>query len=431
MYMIIIASKYVDRLRLIICVFVLTFFINIDKVHAQHTTKVYADNLKTLRIYVDGNELSYPVIEMNGENSICFEFDLLGSDAKSYSYQIMHCNENWERSDLFSDDFMEGFNENLIYDYSYSANTKVDYIHYKVQIPNDDVELKLSGNYIIRIIEDGDRDITIATARFMLYEPIVNVQAVVQKAMSSDYAGSGQEIRFSVFHEDYEIVDPFSEVKVRILQNNREDRIISGIKPVFVRNNELVYGFSGENILPGGNEFRMFSSKNLKQYGENVNDIQFVDSMYYYQLKIDERRSYKRYFWQEDLNGSYLVFLDNSFDYHVSADYTYVYFYLPMEKPMLEGKVFVYGELTNWSLDSKSEMVYNFEKQMYEGKMVLKQGIYDYAYVYKDNYSGVIDEPLIEGSHYETENDYLIFIYHKNMQDDYDRLIGYQVVNSR
>lgn len=384
-----------------------------------------------MRIYVEGNELSYPVIELNSENRICFEFDLVEDNAKNYEYQIIHCNANWEQSDLFSDEFMDGFNENVMYDYSYSANTRVKYVHYKANIPNDDVKLKVSGNYIIRVIEDGDRKKTVATARFMIYEPIVNVQANVQKAISSNFGGSGQEIRFSVMHNDLEIADPFSEVKVLISQNNRPDRLLNDLKPVFVRNNELVYSFSGENVLPGGNEFRMFSSKNLNILGENVNDIQFVDSMYHIQLRIDERRSYKRYFTQEDMNGSYLVYLDNNFDHYISADYNYVYFYLAYEKPYLDGKFYLYGEFNNWNNLDAYEMTYNFESEMYEGVFLLKQGVYNYTYVYKNNFENKIDETVIEGSHYETENDYLIFIYHNGIDENYDRLVGYQVANSK
>lgn len=419
------------RLSIIYCLLLTFFILKSDVITGMYKTEVFQSNIKTMRIFVEGNELSYPIIELFGENKICFEFDLMEDNAKNYVYQIIHCNSNWEQSDLFSDEFMDGFNENAIYDYQYSANTRVKYVHYKVNIPNNDVELKVSGNYIIRVIEDGDRKNTVATARFMIYEPIVNVKAEVQKAISSDFGGSGQEVRFNVLHNELEINDPFSEVKVQVSQNNRPDRVLEDLKPVFVRNNELVYSFSGENIIQGGNEFRMFSTKNLNIPGENVNDIAFVDTMYHVQLRIDERKSYKRYFTQEDLNGSFLVYVNNTYDHRITADYTYVHFYLPFEKPYLDGKVYLYGELNNWNPKDNFGLEYNFDTKMYEGVFLIKQGIYNYAYIYKDNLTNKIDEAVIEGSHYETENDYLIFVYHNGFDNDYDRLVGYQVVNSK
>ncbi len=397
----------------------------------KYTTQVISNDIKTMRIAIDGNELSYPVMELNSDNRIKLEFDLLSDNTKNYSYQIIHCNANWEQSDLFSDEFMNGFNENAIYDYEFSVNTKVKYIHYKVVLPNDDIQLKVSGNYVIRIIEDGDRENTVAMARFSIFELLVNIQAEINRPITAQYANSGQEIRLKVLHDDIEIDDPFSEVKIMIQQNNRPDRIIKGIKPVFVRNNELVYSLPDENIILGGNEFRMFSNKNLHQFGENVNDIQYVDTMYHFQLRLDERRSYKRYFWQEDLNGGFLIFNANNYDHHISADYTYVYFYLPFEQPFLDGSVYVFGEFSRWQALMENELIYNFDSKMYEGVLLMKQGIYNYTYIYKNSYSGELDEKVIEGSHYETENDYIIYVYFNGINEDYDRLIGYKVVNSR
>ncbi len=418
--------------------FFLSFYFHLSCLFSQngiqdysYNNQVFSDDIKTSRIYVEGNELSYPIIELNGETNIKFEFDLLKDNAGNYSYQVIHCNSNWEQSDLFSEEFMDGFNENAIYDYEFSANTNVKYINYRIVLPNDDVKLKASGNYVIRIIEDGDRENTVAMARFSIYEPLVNIQTEINRPISAAYANNGQEIRLKVLHEDIEINDPFSEVKIVIQQNNRPDRTISGIKPVFVRNNELVYSLPDENIFYGGNEFRMFSTKNLHQLGENVNDIQFVDSMYHFQLRLDERRSYKRYFWQEDINGKFLVFNANNYDHHISADYTYVYFYLPFEQPFLDGTVHVYGEFCNWQSLKENELTYNFDTKMYEGILLLKQGIYNYSYIYKNSYSGELDERVIEGSHYETENDYIIYVYLNGFNENYDRLVGFKVVNSK
>ena len=417
-----------------------TIFItlNIQHVNAQmemegnkYLSKCFDKNIKSMRIYLEGNELSYPVMELGGDNNILFEFDLLGNDANDYVYHIMHCNSKWEQSDLFSDEFMDGFNENIISDYEFSLNTRVNYVHYKVKIPNDDVQLKLSGNYIIRVYENENTEKLVASARFSLYEPLVNVQAEIRQPTLADYTNSGQEVRLSVFHDELQINDPFSEVKINILQNNRPDKMISNIKPVFVKNSELVYSFAGENVLLGGNEYRMFNIRNLQLFGGHVNDIKFVDSVYHVQLRLDERRSYKRYFWQEDLNGKYIVYNSNNDNHEVSADYVYVYFNLPYNEPVLDVAMYVYGGFNNWTLNPENKMFYNFETAMYEGVILLKQGVYNYSYAFVNNYVKQIDESFIEGSHYETENDYLIFVYYNGIEENYDRLVGYQIVNSK
>lgn len=414
---------------------VLCFFCAVMKAQISdrknYETLVNCSDIKTFRAFVNGNELSYPVIELNSDQQVHFEFDLLGDRAETFMYQIIHCDAHWEQSDLFSEQFMDGFNENRITDYRYSENTTVHYVHYAIDLPNEEVNLKVSGNYILRIIKDGDRENTVAQMRFYVYEPLLDISAEIKRPLLADFMNSGQEIRLTVYHNDFVITDPFTEVKVIICQNNRPDRAIQDIKPVFVKNNELVYSFSGEHIFLGGNEFRVFNMKSLQQMGDHINDIRFVDTMYFVQLRLDERRSYKRYFSDVDINGRYVIYSNNRYDYEVSSDYAWVYFYLPYETPVLDGKLYVYGSFNNWSTNDINRLEYNFKNMDYEAKILMKQGIYNYNYILIDNYKNEVDEKAIEGSHYETENNYLFFIYFKGINEEYDRLVGYKMVNSR
>ncbi|MGD9992522.1 MAG: DUF5103 domain-containing protein [Salinivirgaceae bacterium] len=388
-------------------------------------------SIKTSRVFVKGNEQSYPAIELNGDGLLHFSFDDLSAEAADYSYQIIHCNADWTVSELFSDEFMDGFNENAIYDYDYSVNTKVSYVHYRVDLPNNEVQFKVSGNYIFRVIESDKPEQTVLMLRFSVYEPLVSVQAEVERPVAADMRNNSQEVRLSITHHQLVINDPFNEVKVVISQNNRPDRTSSDLKPAFVRDNELVYGFSGQPVFSGGNEFYIINFSDIHRGGLNINQLEYVDSMYHVQVKLHERRSYKHYFWEEDMNGKYLINLNSGLDSWKSADYAWVHFDLLMPEPMLSGKLYVYGSFNQWLLLPENELTYNFNTKTYQTKMLLKQGYYNYVFVYSDTYSKTIDESLLEGSHYETENDYLIWVYHRDFSLNYDRLVGYQVINSK
>lgn len=394
-------------------------------------TKIYKPSVKTLEVYVEGNVRSYPVIEFMSEDKIVVQFDDLVPEAKDYSYRLIHCNYDWSASELFSEEFMEGFNENEITQYDYAINTKQPYVNYRVSLPNENVQFKQPGNYILKVIENGTEQKTVLTARFVIYEPLMDVAAKVVRPIGAEQQDNSQELELSVFHDQVDVSDPFNEVKVVVTQNNRPDRVLKDIKPAFVKNSELVYGISGDNILPGGNEFRIFAFTNIHKFGLNVNDIQYVDSIYHVQLRLDERRSFKRYFWEEDMNGKSFVFLDKTEDAHIAADYAYVYFSLPIEEPFLEGKVYLYGDFNHWQKSEDYQLQYNFDTKMYETKLLLKQGYYNYIYCYENNYTKEFGESFLEGSHFQTENDYLIYVYHRKFGENFDRLVGYQVVNSK
>jgi hypothetical protein len=76
-------------------------------------------------------------------------------------------------------------------------------------------------------------------------------------------------------------------------------------------------------------------------------------------------------------------------------------------------------------------MKYNDTLKAYEKELHLKQGYYNYMYLYANDTSSKADSRLIEGSHFDTENDYLFRVYYSDPGDFYDRLILYHISNSR
>ena len=75
-------------------------------------------------------------------------------------------------------------------------------------------------------------------------------------------------------------------------------------------------------------------------------------------------------------------------------------------------------------------MSYNFEQKSYVKKLFLKQGYYNYMYLFKDKRTDRAEISFIEGNHWETENEYTIWIYYQATGDLYDRLLVVQDLNS-
>ncbi|MCK9206683.1 MAG: DUF5103 domain-containing protein, partial [Salinivirgaceae bacterium] len=249
---------------------------------AQNVNVAYEDFLsgadfQSLQAFVTGNEASYPAIELNSDQTLTIQFDELSSQTGDYQYQVIHCNSDWTSSDLFADEYMSGFNENPVRDYDFSINTTVSYVNYRVALPNNEVQFKISGNYIFRVFKEPDRDSTLLIKRFVVYEPITSVDAQVIRPLGIDVSETSQEIGLRVLFHELEVTDPFTDVKIYIAQNNRPDKVLSCIKPVFVHDGELIYTMPGQNIFQGSNEFRVFSFTNINRMGLNVNDVQYAD----------------------------------------------------------------------------------------------------------------------------------------------------------
>ncbi|PCH93011.1 MAG: DUF5103 domain-containing protein [Bacteroidetes bacterium] len=392
---------------------------------------VYDKNIKTSMLYRNGWPLSSPIMELHTGEELKLSFDDLSQEIRSYYYTVKHCSKNWEETDIMEMDYVDGFMENEITDYRYSVNTLQEYTHFNLVFPNEDMRIKLSGNYLLIVYADGNKENLVLTKRFMVVEPRVNVIPVVKRATLLDDRNYKQEIDFTIMHEGYMISDPYGEIYVVITQNNRWDNAIRGLQPVFIRSDELIYDYDRENVFTAGNEFRQFSIRSFRYRSEKV-AANIVDSAYnHVHLLPDQRRSFLKYSTQSDINGRFFIKNEEGNDAEVDADYAYVYFTLPYDAPMINGDIYLLGDLNNWVLNKTSKMDYNYDKKSYQKRLMLKQGYYEYQYVYKEDGHAAGDETLVEGSHYDTENEYTIYVYDSSLRNNYDRLIAVKKFGTR
>jgi hypothetical protein len=217
---------------------------------------------------------------------------------------------------------------------------------------------------------------------------------------------------------------------VIIRQNGRWDNAITNLKPYLVKGDELDYNFTdGSNSFEGGNEFRYFSIKSLRTLSERLKEITDTDSGYQVKLWPDLRRTFKVYITEKDIDGRFLIKSEDENDSHLEAEYANVRFTLPYSIPIADGSIYVAGQLTGWQFSDKSRMKYNFASKCYEATLYLKQGYYDYMYLYLPNRSRIAETALIEGNHSETGNTYSVYVYHHAKGDLYDQLIAVTTIS--
>ena len=390
---------------------------------------VYRDNIHTVRFFREGWDFSLPILELGSNQRLLLKFDDLSGNVKHYAYTITHCDFDWFPSRLILPEYMEGFVDNPINDYTMSINTTIPYVNYLLAIPNDNTKLLVSGNYLLTVFEEDKHDSPVLTRRFYVSEPSTKISGIVKKATFDAFKGPNQEVDFMVEYPGISIQDPRNDVKVVLMQNSRTDNAITNLKPLNVRNNQLSYDYTQENVFAGGNEYRNFDAKNIRVNGLGIANIEFVQPMYQVTLKTDELRR-GDYRFENDLNGRYLVKNDRANDPDLESDYIFVHFSLEPPQPLPVGDIYIFGELSSWQCTSTNKMTYNPTLKLYEGAMLLKQGFYDYQYVYIDKGSQKVDSSILEGSHVETENDYQIFVYYRGFSSRYDRLIGFRTINS-
>ncbi|MCH5176789.1 MAG: DUF5103 domain-containing protein [Prevotellaceae bacterium] len=388
------------------------------------TNAVFLDNLKSLRVEVNGLWNSDPVVPLGGRNYVSILFDDLQHNYVRYTYRITHCNADWTPSDLLESDYMDGFNGSRIEDYSPSMGTAMLYNHYTLRIPNDDVRLLVSGNYRVDIYEDGD-DEPVAEACFSIVEQRVGVDISVTSNTDIDTYKQHQQVSFDLNYSTYRVNQPEKELYPVVVQNRRWDNHVEHLQPTYLKTNTLVFNHNRSLIFPAGNEYRRFEIMDEHVPTMRVESMQYHAPLYHAYIMTDEQRT--AYLYDQDQDGRYLVRNGDNDENETESDYFITHFRLEMPE-LPDGNVYLHGDLTNNRFAEEYMMEYDHMEHAYTIALPLKQGSYNYQYIYLPNDSDVGMTAETEGDFYQTENEYAVYVYHRPFGERYDHLVGYQKI---
>ena len=389
-----------------------------------YENKVYVSFIKTVQLYNSQKEQSPPVISLKAADQLLFSFDDLQGGSKNYWYAIEHCTADWQSSNLSTLDFVSSFAEDRITEYSYASRTLQAYTHYSLTLPNEQVKIKTSGNYILKVYENGQVKKPILTQRFYVTDQKVNVNFELLPGTEIAERAYVQKINFSISHPTLTIQLPNRELKTVIMQNSNPNTEITTTKPSFIKPGLLLYQDLKTNVFNGGNEFRKFDTRSLRYSGAQVKEI-IKDSIFNIFLLPDLDRNNKVYSSQFDENGKFFVRNQDDHNDDTESDYVSVAFSLKATAPVGKGAVYVTGRFNHYRIDEENKLEYDRVQEQYTGKMLLKQGIYDYKYTWKDGQTGLLDQTLFEGSFFETENTYQVFVYFRKAGGRWDEIVGY------
>jgi hypothetical protein len=389
----------------------------------------YTPTIKTVQFFREGWELSYPILALRSEEKLILSFDDLEAGVKTYGYTLIHCDSDWNPSGLFQSDYLDGFYQAQIRTYNSSFSTFVPYTNYRLTIPNEDMKPKLSGNYLLKVFLGFNEEDVVITRRFYISENSVTVSGRVKRPVLTKFMDCCQELVFTISHRGLPVYSPMTDIRIILSQNNRPDKVLKNLKPQFIRQDELVYENQQELIFSGGNEFRRFDIKSLRYQSEFIKSVSFDHPFHYVDLFPSKPRAGSRYFFDNDLNGNFIVAVQEGTRNQTDAEYVIVNFRLEAPVPFQGEEVHVYGRFTDWALYPWTKMEYNYQEKAYELSMFVKQGYYNYLFALVDPQRQEIDTGSLEGDFHETENDYYIYIYLREPGSRYERLVGFEKMN--
>lgn len=382
------------------------------------------ENIKTVIFGGPAGE-QFPVV-MLGE-TIMLEFDDTLANEQDYYYKIVHCDYDWSPSQLLKSQYLDGIDDQRITDYQNSYNTLQPYSNYRLTIPNENLSLKVSGNYVLEIYNDSYE--LQFSRRFVVYTDAVKVGGTVKRSRDFNFLNEKQVVQFSINQANLQLVNPKKEVKVTILQNYQWETARYNIPPQYTIGGELVYKYDEETSFFGGNEYLNFDTSDLRAPTSQISRIEVAD-LYEHYLFTDGYRFDREYTYYPDINGDFAVRTLQGEDNSREAEYSQVHFSLPYEELLALDEVYVFGKFNNYALTDENKMTYTKENGLMQANIKLKQGFYNYKYVIKRE-DGIIDLNPVCGNFHFTENKYLILVYYRIFGDLYDSIIGVGSANSQ
>lgn len=412
------------------CFFFLTIF---STAQAQREEKIFQPYIHTVKLYKAGDPLSFPVLQLGSGDALELHFDDLDRSIKQYYYSFQLCNADWTPSVLSTFDYTKGFQNVRITNYRSSSIALTNYTHYQAAVPDRNSYPTRSGNYLLKVFLNGDTTKLQFVKRFVVVDPKSKIAAQVQQPFNAQWFKTHQKLQLAVnVDSKLQIFSP-QDVRLVVLQNFNWQTALYLNSPTIYRGNYYEYSDESITAMPALREWRWIDLRSYRLKSDRMQDLDSKSDVPSVNIKPDPPRNGQSYIYYQDFDGRYTMeTLENNNPFW-QGDYGNVRFsfFPPGNRPFEGQDVYLFGELTNYSRDTASKMVFNTDRGAYEKTLFLKQGYYNYMYAtWPTGKSGYPDMSQTEGNYWNTENNYIVLVYYKSFGGRADELIGYTQIGS-
>lgn len=381
------------------------------------------DLVKTVQLYAD-EEQQLPVVPLRGGRQLTLEFDLMEPSGRTLSVYFYHADRNWER-DLFAGEYMTSFERDELFDYTASRNTQVRYTHYTYKFPNSNIGFRISGNYILRVTEQGREDEVLFERAFFVTEDAAALQFGIDNLIVGGGFPSSQPTLS--FRPPQALAGNVFDYNVCFLRNGRLETARCSNDASLTQQPDLLFYLQPERAFPPASGDYFLDLRTIR-VGGMVEATDRTVQPYRVALEPDYAR-FASSSIDPLLNGQTVISTVRDVGTpDLEGEYVEAVFrYVPDNEERLPGGVYLTGSFNDWSVDLGKELRWVPENKRYEGSLLLKQGQYEYRYTSPDRRV----RRQLNTAMPRPENTYAAFVYFDDVSLNTDRLLAAQSIIAR
>ena len=190
--------------------FLILFFFVTNPIFTQ------SNNSRSIKVKSNKNLNSNIVFYKN--DIINISFDILGEKKSDYYYQIIHCDYQWSPSKISKFEYIDGFDDIRITNYFFSKNTFQSFTNFNFQIPNENLKIKIDGNYVIKIYDENYNEIF--ERKIIILNNLTNGLVNITRSKEILDSSYSQNIQALFSNTNNIIFNNNSDYKLAVIKNN-------------------------------------------------------------------------------------------------------------------------------------------------------------------------------------------------------------------
>ena len=387
---------------------------------AQSQVVLDSPEVHSVQIHAGENETSLPIVELGSGLSLRLAFDLVETDSRPLSVYLYHADRNW-KPDLSPSEVLSGFHNDTIQDYGSSGATVIPYVHYEYRFPNRSIDFNVSGNYILRVSEQGREEDSLFERRFYVTEQATSVEMNLDLIMVPGRRASS--IRPLVrFQPPFANSNAF-DYAVCFVRNAALESPACIDRPTLDVLPDLAFITDRENSFdPAPANF--FIDLSELRTGGRLERVNQQPIPWRVEIEPDNARLPGTQL-APFINGKTVIRSANRYvnEPEYSSEYMNAVFrFIPPDAQPIQERISLIGSFNNWTPSSRYELLWDELNSWYEGRVLLKQGHYEYSYYSRD--PGIT--LAMEAGLPQIRNMYTALVYHHDLFTQSDRIIAVQ-----